>query len=116
MEYGEAMNMQLTDRFQRRIEYVRLSVTDRCDLRCIYCLPKGFKDFEEPEHWLNFSEIERVIGAFARWACAASASPAANHSPVMACPNWPRACRHCPASRIFPCRRMPRVSIAMPWH
>ena len=65
MEYGEAMNMQLTDRFQRRIEYVRLSVTDRCDLRCIYCLPKGFKDFEEPEHWLSFTEIERVIGAFA---------------------------------------------------
>ena len=54
----------LTDSFHRRIEYVRLSVTDRCDLRCSYCIPKGFKDFEEPEHWLSFDEIERVIRAF----------------------------------------------------
>jgi len=45
---------------------VRLSVTDRCDLRCNYCLPKGFKGFEEPAHWLNFDEITQVIGAFAR--------------------------------------------------
>jgi GTP 3',8-cyclase len=60
------MNRTLTDRFGRNIEYVRLSVTDRCDLRCFYCLPKGFKDFEEPEHWLSFEEIERVIAAFAR--------------------------------------------------
>ena len=60
------MTSTLTDRFGRRIEYVRLSVTDRCDLRCFYCLPKGFKDFEEPEHWLSFEEIERVIAAFAR--------------------------------------------------
>ena len=60
------MTSTLTDRFGRRIEYVRLSVTDRCDLRCFYCLPKGFKDFEEPEHWLSFEEIERIIAAFAR--------------------------------------------------
>jgi cyclic pyranopterin phosphate synthase len=60
------MKQQLTDRFGRAIEYVRLSVTDRCDLRCFYCMPKGFNDFEEPEHWLTFDEIERVIGAFAR--------------------------------------------------
>jgi cyclic pyranopterin phosphate synthase len=56
----------LIDPFGRRIEYVRLSVTDRCDLRCSYCMPEGFKDFEEPEHWLNFDETERLIGAFAR--------------------------------------------------
>jgi len=54
----------LIDPFGRRIEYVRLSVTDRCDLRCVYCMPKGFKDFEVPEHWLSFSEVERVIAAF----------------------------------------------------
>lgn len=55
---------QLIDPFGRSIDYVRLSVTDRCDLRCFYCLPKGFKDFEEPEHWLTFDETERVIRAF----------------------------------------------------
>ncbi|MDT8383776.1 MAG: GTP 3',8-cyclase MoaA [Gammaproteobacteria bacterium] len=54
----------LIDPFGRSIDYVRLSVTDRCDLRCFYCLPKGFRDFEEPEHWLTFDEIERVIRAF----------------------------------------------------
>jgi cyclic pyranopterin phosphate synthase len=57
---------RLIDQFGRRIDYVRLSVTDRCDLRCSYCMPEGFKGFEEPEHWLNFDEIERLIGAFAR--------------------------------------------------
>lgn len=56
----------LTDRFDRAIEYLRLSVTDRCDLRCTYCMPEGFQDFEEPAHWLSFDEIERVVGAFAR--------------------------------------------------
>jgi cyclic pyranopterin phosphate synthase len=55
---------RLTDQFGRHIEYVRLSVTDQCDLRCFYCMPKGFRDFEEPEHWLTFDEVERVIRAF----------------------------------------------------
>ncbi|XLM20096.1 radical SAM protein, partial [Chromobacterium piscinae] len=35
-------------------------------LRCSYCLPKGFKHFEEPENWLTFDEIERVVAVFAR--------------------------------------------------
>jgi cyclic pyranopterin phosphate synthase len=56
----------LTDPFGRKIEYVRLSVTDRCDLRCFYCIPQQFKGFEEPEHWLTFDEIERVISVFAQ--------------------------------------------------
>ncbi len=54
----------LTDPFGRRIDYLRVSVTDRCDLRCGYCLPKGFKGFEEPAHWLTFEEIARVVAAF----------------------------------------------------
>lgn len=54
----------LSDAYGRKIEYVRLSVTDKCNLRCFYCLPKGFKDFEAPEHWLSFDEIERVMRAF----------------------------------------------------
>jgi cyclic pyranopterin phosphate synthase len=60
------MSATLQDQYGRRIDYVRLSVTDRCDLRCSYCIPEGFKGFEEPEHWLDFDEIERLIGAFAR--------------------------------------------------
>lgn len=56
----------LQDRFGRRVDYVRLSVTDRCDLRCSYCIPKGFKDFAEPDNWLTFDEIERVMAVFVR--------------------------------------------------
>jgi len=55
----------LTDRFGRRIEYLRLSVTDRCDLRCAYCMPSDFTGYEEPEHWLSFDEIERLVSLFA---------------------------------------------------
>lgn len=56
----------LIDAFGRRIDYLRLSVTDRCDLRCTYCLPEGFKDYEEPVDWLRFDEIVRLLGLFAR--------------------------------------------------
>jgi cyclic pyranopterin phosphate synthase len=58
------MNTGLIDPFGRSVEYVRLSVTDRCDLRCFYCLPGDYRDFSEPEEWLSFAEIERVIDAF----------------------------------------------------
>ena len=57
----------LTDRFGRRIEYLRLSVTDRCDLRCTYCMPSDFSGYEEPEHWLSFDEIERLVTLFAHF-------------------------------------------------
>ena len=56
----------LQDGFGRNIEYLRLSVTDRCDLRCTYCMPEKFKDYSEPEHWLSFDEIERLLSVFAR--------------------------------------------------
>lgn len=56
----------LIDSFGRQIQYLRLSVTDRCDLRCSYCMPNVFKDFEAPANWLSFDEIERVVAAFAR--------------------------------------------------
>ena len=55
------MEPRLIDPFNRTIEYVRLSVTDRCDLRCMYCLPADYRDFSEPEHWLTFDEIEDLV-------------------------------------------------------
>ncbi len=54
----------LMDQYQRQIKYLRLSVTDRCDLRCFYCMPNGLVDYEEPDDWLSFDEIERVVKAF----------------------------------------------------
>ncbi len=56
----------LADRFGRRIDYLRLSVTDRCHLRCSYCMPQGFRGFEEPANWLNFDEIERLMAVFGK--------------------------------------------------
>jgi cyclic pyranopterin phosphate synthase len=55
----------LQDPFGRKIEYLRLSVTDRCDFRCFYCLPKGYKNFAQPESWLTVDEIERLLRIFA---------------------------------------------------
>ena len=56
----------LVDRFNRRIEYLRISLIDKCDLRCTYCIPEGFTEFEHAENYLSFDEIERVVAAFAR--------------------------------------------------
>lgn len=55
----------LQDRFGRTIDYLRISVTDRCDLRCSYCIPKGFRGFEMPQSWLTIDEITRVAHVFA---------------------------------------------------
>lgn len=56
---------ELVDPYGRVIKYLRLSVTDRCDLRCNYCMPKGFNGFDVPKEWLTFEEIERIARAFA---------------------------------------------------
>lgn len=60
----ELPGAKLIDSFGRRIEYVRLSVTDKCNLRCFYCIPKGFKSFEDSANRLTFDEIEKIIKVF----------------------------------------------------
>lgn len=55
---------ELVDPFGRRIVYLRLSVTDRCDFRCFYCIPKGFKDFSGQERQLTLEEFERLVRIF----------------------------------------------------
>ncbi|WP_119308728.1 GTP 3',8-cyclase MoaA [Cohaesibacter haloalkalitolerans] len=57
--------MAFIDPYGRTIDYVRLSLTDRCNLRCFYCLPKGTRGFAPSDTRLTFDEIERVIRAFA---------------------------------------------------
>lgn len=54
----------LIDTCGRRIDYLRLSVTDRCDLRCTYCMPPEFDGYEVPAQWLSFGEIVRVSRIF----------------------------------------------------
>jgi len=50
----------MVDGFGRRISYVRLSVTDRCDFRCRYCMAEKM-DFLPNEQLLSFGEIETLV-------------------------------------------------------
>ncbi|EYE88339.1 hypothetical protein Q428_08505 [Fervidicella metallireducens AeB] len=51
----------MRDRYMRNIDYARISVTDLCNLRCIYCMPEGYiaKNYKS----LNLSEIDNIINA-----------------------------------------------------
>ncbi len=55
----------LQDPHGRNINYLRISVTDKCNLRCFYCLPKGSKGFYQKDDYLSLHEFQRVMRAFA---------------------------------------------------
>ena len=52
---------KLTDNFGRQISYVRLAVTDRCNLRCQYCMPAHGIDIVPKQELLTFKEMYRLI-------------------------------------------------------
>lgn len=64
------MKTALQDKFGRALQDLRISVTDRCNFRCTYCMPKEIfgKDFAflPKEHLLSFEEIERLATIFVR--------------------------------------------------
>jgi cyclic pyranopterin phosphate synthase len=49
------------DRYNRHISYLRISVTDRCNLRCRYCMPEEGVQWLNPEDILSFEEIADVV-------------------------------------------------------
>ncbi|GAC1540739.1 MAG: GTP 3',8-cyclase MoaA [Vulcanimicrobiaceae bacterium] len=55
----------LADAFARPITYLRISVTDRCNLRCTYCMPEAGLPWIAKSEILSFEEIERVVAAAA---------------------------------------------------
>ena len=55
--------MQLTDQFNRKINYIRISVTDRCDFRCIYCMSEQM-NFLPKNELLTLEEINRIASIF----------------------------------------------------
>ena len=55
--------MQLTDQFNRKMNYIRISVTDRCDFRCIYCMSEQMK-FLPKKELLTLEEINRIASIF----------------------------------------------------
>lgn len=54
--------MQVKDNFNRTIDYVRIGVTDRCNLRCFYCMPKEGIPYEPKAELLRYEEIIRLLG------------------------------------------------------
>ncbi len=54
---------ELVDRFDRRVSYLRISVTDRCDLRCVYCMSENMR-FLPRASLLSLEEIVRIGRAF----------------------------------------------------
>src|SRR5512138_3286308 len=66
MSRATADIMTLTDRFGRPITYLRISVTDRCNLRCVYCLPEAGVQWQPRAHQLSAEEIARLTEAAAQ--------------------------------------------------
>ncbi|WP_042148583.1 GTP 3',8-cyclase MoaA [Paucisalibacillus sp. EB02] len=62
--------MKITDKFGRPLQDLRISVTDRCNFRCTYCMPKEIFGRDYPflpkDHLLTFEEIERLAKAFVK--------------------------------------------------
>ncbi len=55
----------LSDSFQRPINYLRVSVTDRCNLRCVYCMPVGGVSLMPHRDILSYEEIYTIVAAAA---------------------------------------------------
>ncbi|UNK16241.1 GTP 3',8-cyclase MoaA [Paenibacillus sp. N3/727] len=55
----------LVDKFGRQHDYLRISVTDRCNLRCIYCMPEEGIEFEPSANILGYEEIAEVVRVLA---------------------------------------------------
>jgi len=59
------MNIPLIDPFARAISYLRVSVTDRCDFRCVYCMSENMT-FLPKKELLTLEELDRLCSAFVR--------------------------------------------------
>src|SRR6476620_5217948 len=55
----------LRDQFGRSIEYLRISVTDRCNFRCVYCMPAEGLPWVPKSEILSYEEIADVVGQLA---------------------------------------------------
>ena len=64
----------MNDRLGRPLRNLRLSVTDRCNLRCEYCMPEDDYVWLPREDLLHFEEISGLVDVFMRSACNAGNS------------------------------------------
>ena len=72
----------MKDSFGREISYMRISITDRCNLRCHYCMPQKGIELAPAEEILAFEEIVLVCQAAAELGCLLYTSDAADDA------NW----------------------------
>ena len=56
----------MKDTFDRRINYMRMSITDRCNLRCRYCMPNGVGDKVAMKDILRYEELVEIAEAAVR--------------------------------------------------
>lgn len=56
----------MLDACGRNIDYLRISITDRCNLRCVYCMPEGGVTGYEHSDILSYEEIVRLVALFAQ--------------------------------------------------
>ena len=52
----------MLDQYSRNIDYIRISVTDRCNLCCTYCMPQTSKTYLRQEELLTYDEIVKLAG------------------------------------------------------
>ena len=55
----------LVDSFNRKLDYLRVSITDRCNLRCVYCMPSRGVEWKPHDSMLTFEEILRIVKVMA---------------------------------------------------
>lgn len=61
-----ALQSPLVDRFGRKHTYLRVSLTDRCNFRCVYCMPEHGVEWKPRAEILTLEEIERLVRLFAQ--------------------------------------------------
>lgn len=52
---------ELRDKFGRKINYLRISITDRCNLRCKYCMPEDGVELKNHSEILSFEDIIKIV-------------------------------------------------------
>lgn len=78
----------MKDSLGRTINYLRVSVTDRCNLRCRYCMPEEGVEWLPHEDILSYEDILRLAAIFARLGWRRSASPGENLWPGRGWQPW----------------------------
>ncbi|MFC1574995.1 GTP 3',8-cyclase MoaA [Gemmatimonadota bacterium] len=64
-EGGRESGGTMVDSFGRKVEYLRISVTDKCNLRCVYCMPEEGLPWLRRDQLLSYEEIHRIVQVMA---------------------------------------------------